>query len=325
MKVLIVDDSRSARELIRLSVARAGHDAVVAGQGDEAWALYEASGADVVISDWLMPVMNGDELCRLVRNSDAHGYTYFILLTSLDDPEHLQQGMEAGADDYLRKPFDAHELQAKLISAARVTRLHTSLHTQQAELERLNSRLLHESRHDPLTGLCNRVALREQLKQLGARARRYGHACAVVLFDVDAFKVYNDTCGHLRGDDALKAVGQAIKDSCRDADVAFRYGGEELLVVLPEQRTAAAAIVAERMRRAVEALGIPHPGRGPDHVVTVSAGVAELDPIEEGDFDAALARADAALYSAKAHGRNRVECQTPGPAGPGEPAGADHL
>src|ERR1700722_1871469 len=247
MKVLIGGDSATARAMLRGAIVDLGHECIVANDGAAAWELFAQAGADVIISDWMMPGLDGDELCRRVRTVSAASYTYFILLSSLDDAGHVLRGMEAGADDYLKKPFDGDELKAKLISAARVTELHASLHAQQEELERLNLRLFEESRHDPLTRLGNRIALREQLAQLAARADRYGHAYAVALFDLDCFKAFNDSCGHVAGDRVLGAVASAIADESRDGDGAYRYGGEELLVVLPEQTLQSARLAAERV------------------------------------------------------------------------------
>jgi two-component system cell cycle response regulator len=307
MKVLIAEDSATARAMLRGVISGLGHECLVAEDGVAAWELFVRSGADVIISDWVMPRMDGEQLCRRVREASGTAYSYFILLSSLDDTGHVLRGMEAGADDYLKKPFDTDDLKAKLISAERVTQLHASLRAQQEELEQLNRRLFEESRHDPLTRLGNRIALHEQLTQLAARADRYGHAYAVALFDLDSFKTYNDTCGHLAGDRVLRAVASAIANEGRDGDVAYRYGGEELLVVLPEQTLESAGLAAERVRVSVEALAIPHPGRGEGALVTVSAGVARLDESDNGNFEAVLKRADVALYRAKELGRNRVE------------------
>jgi two-component system cell cycle response regulator len=314
MKILIAEDSATARAMLRQLIERLGHDCLVANDGSEAWELFTDQGADVIISDWVMPGIDGEELCRRVRERPDAPYTYFIMLSSLDDTGHLLRGMEAGADDYLKKPFDRDDLTAKLISAARVTKLHRSLHAQQVELEQLNVRLFADSRHDPLTRLGNRIALNEELARQSARATRYGHTYAVALFDLDRFKLYNDSRGHLAGDEALRAVAETLAEQCRETDSAYRYGGEELLVVLPEQSLQSAAVAAERMRASVEALAIPHPALGGAAVVTVSAGVATLDEADAGEFEAVLRRADAALYRAKELGRGRVEI------GAGEPA-----
>jgi two-component system, cell cycle response regulator len=214
------------------------------------------------------------------------------------------QGMQAGADDYLTKPFQLDQLATRLIAADRITVLHRQLASQQTELERLNQMLFEDSRHDRLTGLGNRRRLDEDLERLADLSRRYDHALAVVLFDVDRFKQYNDSAGHAAGDEVLRCVAAMLAEQCRGGDSAYRYGGEELLIAFPEQDLHTATIAAERMRTAIEGLAIPHPGVEPESVVTVSGGVACLGPDES--VGSLLGRADAALYRAKRDGRNRI-------------------
>jgi len=304
MRILIADDSPTPRLMLQRELEGLGHECIVARDGAEAWELFQGSGVDVVVSDWMMPGMDGDELCRRVRADTDAPYAYFILHTSLEDLKHVVQGMQAGADDYLTKPFQRDQLATRLIAADRITGIHRRLASQQAELERLNSMLFEDSRHDRLTGLGNRRRLDEDLDRLVDLSRRYDHQLAVVLFDVDRFKQYNDTAGHAAGDEVLRSVAATIAEHCRGSDSAYRYGGEELLVALPEQDLNNGTIAAERMRAAIEALGIPHPGITPAGVVTVSGGVACLNPDET--VAGLLSRADAALYRAKNEGRNRI-------------------
>ena len=304
MKILIADDSPTPRLMLQRELEGLGHECIVAHDGNEAWELFQASDVDVVISDWMMPGMDGDELCRRVRADTKAPYAYFILHTSLEDLKHVVQGMQAGADDYLTKPFQRDQLATRLIAADRISVLHRQLASQQTELERLNQMLFEDSRHDRLTGLGNRRRLDEDLERLADLSRRYDHQLAVVLFDVDRFKQYNDTAGHAAGDEVLRSVADALAEQCRGGDSAYRYGGEELLVAFPEQDLANGTIAAERMRSTVEALGIAHPGITPPGVVTVSGGVACLGPDET--VASLLSRADAALYRAKRDGRNRI-------------------
>lgn len=311
MKVLIAEDSDVARALIQMTLSSLGHEWIAAQDGDAAWELFQSEAPDVVISDWLMPGMNGDELCRRVRQHPGASYTYFILLTSLAAQAHVVRGMEAGADDYLKKPFETDDLNARLIAAARVTALHERLTAQQTELETLNRVLFEESRHDPLTRVGNRIALRERLTLMSGTAQRYGHAYCVALYDVDNFKTFNDTQGHLAGDRVLSAVADALGSRGRTGDTVYRYGGEEFVVIFPEQSLENAATAAERIRQEVVALAVPHPACGPGAVVTVSAGVAKLEESDNGDFEAVLKRADEALYRAKELGRNRVDVGEP--------------
>ncbi|HEY2162002.1 MAG TPA: diguanylate cyclase [Solirubrobacteraceae bacterium] len=326
MRILIAEDSPTERAVLERTLSTLDHSYMAAETGDQAWQLFQDHGADVVISDWMMPGLNGDELCRRIRAHSA-SYTYLILLTSLEDTSHVARGMEAGADDYLRKPFGIEELHARLIAAERVTGLHQRIADQQGKLEELNRRLFEESRHDPLTGLGNRNALDDQLGQLSAMAARYGHTYCVALFDLDYFKAYNDTSGHVAGDQVLKTVADTLKRESRKREGVYRFGGEELLVVLPEQTIDTAARAAERLREAVQRLGIPHPARLSGSIVTVSAGVAQLQRADAGMFDAVLDRADQALYRAKRLGRNRVEVglqQDASPPGPIRTLAADH-
>jgi diguanylate cyclase (GGDEF)-like protein len=255
-----------------------------------------------VISDWMMPNMDGDEFCRRVRAEPNAPYAYFILLTSLDDRKHMVAGMEAGADDYLTKPFGEEELATRLIAAARVSGLHR-------ELERLHAGLFEDARRDALTSLGNRRRQDEDLELLAGRAERYDHSFCVALFDVDRFKAYNDSAGHPAGDGVLRAVAAELVRQSRRGDAIYRYGGEELLVVFPAQALSAAEGAAERMRASIEALGIPHPGLEPGAVVTASAGVASFDAEGGDDVAKLLERVDSALYTAKRAGRNRVSLE----------------
>ena len=167
MKILIAEDDLVSRTILKRAVEKFGHECLAAEDGEKAWELYrESSGVDVIISDWMMPGMDGLELCRLIRNEERDEYTYFIFLTALGDKDHLLMGLEAGADDYLGKPLDRDELQVRLISASRVTALHRRLAYQNSELERLNRKLFNQSREDPLTHLGNRLRLHEELEVL---------------------------------------------------------------------------------------------------------------------------------------------------------------
>lgn len=319
MRVLIAEDDPPSRLIHRMTVEQLGHECVAAENGNEAWEIFRGSEVDVVLSNWMMPDVDGIELCRRVRNADRAAYTYFILLTALGEKEHLLKGMNAGADDYLTKPLDADELQVRLISASRVTSLHRQLAEKtlglqelNLRLERLNIKLFEQARRDPLTRLANRLQLREDLEMMRGRVERYGHGYSAVLLDIDFFKAYNDRYGHMAGDDVLMKVAGTVAQHCRLGDTAYRYGGEEFLIVLPEQSGESATAAAERMRRAVEELSIPHEAKTPPGPLTISAGVAALSPEEEKSVEALLREADAALYNAKRSGRNRVAVHEPG-------------
>lgn len=306
MRILIADDDALPRLIIQRAVEKFGHECLVAEDGAQAWDIYQNASIDVVISDRVMPGMDGLELCRRIRATPKAGYTYFIFLSALGEREEAFAGLQAGADDYLAKPFDPEDLRARLLVAARITELHRQLAEQQAELKRLNKELFEQGRRDPLTQLGNRLRLMEDLTVIVGQAERYAKRYCAVMCDVDNFKAYNDFYGHLAGDEVLQTVAQTLKHSCRNGDAAYRYGGEEFLLILPEQSEAQAAIAAERFRHNIEALALPHRAKTPPGVVTISAGVAVLQP---SDFKAThrwLKRADDALYCAKQAGRNCV-------------------
>lgn len=308
MRVLIVEDDAVSRMILRRAVERFGHECLTATDGSEAWEMYQESPeVDVVISDWMMPGLDGPALCEKIRNHAGHrdGYPFFIFLTALRDKAHRLEGMQAGADDYLSKPLDRDELEVRLIAAARVTSLHRQLSSQKKELEKLNFELFKQARRDPLTRLGNRLRLREDLETLRAQVERYGHSYSAVLCDVDSFKLYNDRYGHLKGDEVLQKVAEAILQSFRTGDTSYRYGGEEFLIILPEQSLESAALAAERLRRAVEELAIPHED-SKSGIVTVSCGLAELSPDEKKTVEELLKEADEALYQAKEGGKNKV-------------------
>jgi two-component system cell cycle response regulator len=315
LRVLAADDDRVSRAVLVAMLEELGHECYEAPDGRAGWELVREQRPDVVVSDWLMPGGDGLDLCRRVREHEgpeALPYVYFILLTALDDRRHILAGMRAGVDDYLTKPVQIDALQARLIAASRVTRLHRQLRERHRQLEELNRELEHTARTDPLTGLGNRLRLGEDLRALEDRRRRYGRPFALAVLDLDRFKDYNDTWGHLAGDDALRALAGVVRDAMRAADLAYRYGGEEFLLVFPEQGAEEAAVAVERIRHDLEGLGLAHP-RSDGGVMTVSAGVADVRDGGDGVAEA-LRRADAALYRAKAEGRNRVAVDGPCPA-----------
>jgi diguanylate cyclase (GGDEF)-like protein len=308
LKVLVVDDDPDTRDAVEQAVRSLGHSCALACDGVEAWDMYGADRADVVISDWMMPRMTGVELCRRIRGEDpARPYTHFIFITGNGDKAHSVEGMRAGADDYLVKPIDIDQLETRLEVARRIL-------TRQKDLRASNLVLLEDSqrarlaaRTDPLTGAANRFALSEDLQALAARAVRYRHRYCAALIDVDEFKAYNDAFGHLAGDEALRTVAHAIHHQLRRGDGFYRYGGEEFLVILPEQSLVEAAAGMGRVRRAVEHLEIPHAPVTGAPFVTISVGIAAFSGDLAESIDDWLRRSDAALYAAKDRGRNRVE------------------
>jgi two-component system cell cycle response regulator len=304
MKVLIADDSPAHLLALRKAVTGLGHDCAAAKDGDEAWESFNVDRPEVVISDWVMPGIEGDELCRRIRAADGP-YCYVIVLTSLDDKQHVMNGMRAGADDYLTKPLDTDDLEARMAAATRVTALHRRLSEQQAELERLNQELAELARRDPLMGIGNRMRMHEDMERIEREVDRSGTGYSVLLCDIDKFKSYNDANGHQRGDEVLRAVADALAAATRGEDAVYRYGGEELLVLVRSGDPSAALDTAERLRRKIEDLALPREAAG-EGVVTISIGAAVREAGAAGGPEDAVRRADAALYRAKDQGRNRV-------------------
>jgi two-component system cell cycle response regulator len=296
MKVLVADDSAVPRLILERNLTALGHEIASAVDGDEAWALYQSFEPDVVLSDWLMPGLDGIELCHRIRSDPSDRYTYFVLLTAMTEVEHVITAMQAGADDFMVKPLERTALQAALIGARRVTELHEQLRDQRASLERLNSLLFDDARRDPLTLLGNRLRLSEDLAAAVGRVERYGHSYCIALLDIDFFKRYNDHFGHQAGDRLLKEAASAWRTQMRSTDLLARYGGEEFAVLLPTCALDDATRIVERLRAITPQ-------------VTCSIGVAFWnfhDSPQE-----LVERADQALYIAKAGGRNR--CVAAGP------------
>ncbi|HLZ28747.1 MAG TPA: diguanylate cyclase [Chloroflexota bacterium] len=304
MKVLVVEDGRTARKMLKSAVERLGHDCLTAADGTEAWDLFRAEGADVIISDWLMPGIEGPELCRMVR-ANPGPYTYFVLLTAFGDRSHALEGMRAGADDYLSKTLDADDLHLRLIAAERVTGVHKRLAEQDVSLRAL-------AEVDQLTQLANRHKSTELITQYLALARRKGMPLSLVVIDIDHFKQVNDRYGHTTGDDVLRRISATMRRSFREEDVVARWGGEEFVIGMYAVGTADSVTRLYRVLDAVRAEVFVGPD-GSEFGVTFSAGVAEF-PHNGADLHALYRSADEALYSAKDAGRARVVASQASPA-----------
>ncbi|MDR6987998.1 diguanylate cyclase (GGDEF)-like protein [Paenarthrobacter nitroguajacolicus] len=295
MKVLIADDDQISRMITKAAVEQSGHECIVAEDGDSAWQLYQEHSPEAVVTDLMMPGLNGLDLCRAIRASEEDSYTYIILVTSHGSRKDVLAGMEAGADDYVTKPLDPFSLHIRLLAAQRITSLH-------ADLARYRSALTEQARTDPLTKLHNRLKLTEDLAHLLGRK---DHDYCLAMVDVDNFKSYNDIYGHQAGDAALVAIATTLAREVRKGDAVYRFGGEEFLLVLQDQSPSTAAAVMERVRSAVHDLRIEHSG-DPDGVLTISAGVSAFTDGHRAGSEQLLREADLALYAAKASGRNRV-------------------
>jgi two-component system cell cycle response regulator len=308
VKVLIADDDMISRRLLEATLTRWGYEAIVTHDGVEAWnVLQRPTAPSLAILDWMMPGMDGVEVCRKVRQREPEPYIYLLLLTTKGRKEHLIEGLDAGADDYLTKPFDPHELQVRLRAGKRIVTL-------QAELIEARENLRVQATHDPLTGVWNRRAILEILGNDLARSRREGPPVAAAIADLDHFKRINDTYGHVAGDMALCEAVSRMRTLLRPYDAIGRYGGEEFLIVLPGCTAQDALRLAERLRVGLSQETVTIPGGR--IIVTSSLGVAASDTIAAPDATSLVRAADAALYRAKAYGRNRLELATAADATP---------
>ncbi len=297
MKVLIADDSATSRIMLNSALKRWGYEVVMAENGAEAWDILAAADAPpMAILDWVMPELTGPEVCKKVRETRREPYTYILLLTSKNTKDETVEGLEAGADDYIVKPFDQHELQVRLRAGKRIIDLQMDLLQAREELrERANK--------DLLTMLPNRAAISVTLEQEFARCHRDHRTVGVILLDIDHFKRINDTYGHFAGDAVLRETATRLRGNMRPYDKVGRYGGEEFLVVLPNCDLEQAAAQAERMRSKLQATSMLVDGA--ELTITASFGVTVSDGSERTP-DVFIRVADEALYRAKAEGRNRV-------------------
>lgn len=307
MKILIAEDDFVSRSLLQKTLVSWGHEVIAAEDGQEAWDLLQREGAKMIIADWIMPKIDGISLCKKIRASQDSGYVYYILLTANDRKDDIIQGLDAGADDYISKPFEREELRMRLRTGERILDLEKTLNKKNQELINLNAKLEDLACLDPLTGISNRRSFYSIIEKMHHRACRYNQHYSLIMIDIDDFKDYNDTYGHIAGDRILHAVATAISHSLRTSDEVFRYGGEEMVVTLPDQDLKNTAIVAERIRKNVELLGIEH-SNSAHGMVTISCGIAtfEKDCDQVQKWESILDRADKALYRAKASGKNRV-------------------
>ena len=307
MKILVAEDDPVSRRLLEVTLSKWGYEVVTCADGHAAWDVLQAPDApQLVILDWMMPHMDGLQVCKNVRNPDerpAEPYVYIILLTAKSQKTDMVTGLEAGADDYLTKPFDAQELRMRLRAGRRILDLLD-------ELVRAREIMREQSRKDSLTQLCTRATVLELLKHELDRSQRDSvdrdAPVSVVLADLDHFKHINDTYGHLAGDAVLRETARRMRDAIRPYDNIGRYGGEEFLLVLSNCDTIGAAAIAERLLHAVRKDTIVL-AEGTVSV-TLSAGVATSGVVQ--DAETLVGAADAALYRAKRSGRNRVEIAT---------------
>ncbi len=303
--VLIAEDDPMFRHILQSWLQTWNYRVTPAENGLDAWnLLQQESSPKMAILDWMMPGLDGIEVCRRIRSRHDGPYRYVLLLTAKDNKKDVVAGLEAGADDYLVKPFDRNELRARVRAGRRILEL-------QDALIRVQEALRIEAAHDRLTGLWNRGAVLDLLEREMRRSVRTGSPMGVLMVDLDFFKKINDSHGHVAGDAVLREVATRLSGAVRSYDAVGRYGGEEFLVVLTDCGLADIPFAGERVRRSV-AEGLVDAG-SVQLPVTVSVGAACTQGASTPMKPEQLVRAaDSALYSAKAKGRNCVEC-TPVP------------
>ena len=306
LPVLVAEDSPVYRQILSSHLQEWGFPYTLAKDGSEAWKLLQRPDCPkLVLLDWILPDIDGVELCRRIRQADSgQAYSYVILLTGKDARADLLEAMQAGADDYLVKPFDQLELKARLLVGKRIVGLHEQLVSARDSMR-------YAATHDSLTGILNRGEVFDSLRRELDRARRGCKPVSIILADVDHFKSVNDTQGHPFGDEVLKEIARRFRGKLRVYDSLGRYGGEEFLMVLPDCDLMSALIRADELRTAVGSA--PMVFSRVSKSVTVSMGVAVSEDFATGDITALLTGADRGLYAAKREGRDRVRNVEDGP------------
>jgi len=299
--VLVVDDNPIIQKMMNISLSKAGYDVSSAENGRDALRKFNQKFYPIVITDWMMPEMDGLELCRAIRTLSLDSYVFIILLTAKDSKDDIIKGLEAGADDYLTKPVNHPELMARLNTGVRILELERSLKKANEEIRIL-------SITDHLTGCYNRGYIGGHLPREIKRAHRFKHSLSVIISDIDHFKNVNDSYGHQAGDHVLREFVRLLKGSMRNnVDWLARYGGEEFMIALPETDLNGAVILAEKLRLVVSESRIVHKNKAIN--ITSSFGVTGFDVLESCDdivVENIINKADKYLYQAKQEGRNCV-------------------
>ena len=304
-KILVVDDIAINLELQKAYLTAAGYEVIEAKSGQEALQKVRDEKPDLILLDVMMPKMSGYEVCKILKNDPETQFIPIIMVTALTSVEDKIRGIEAGADDFISRPFNKTELMTRVKSLLRIKFLQDQLHQRMQELSEARERLQQLAITDGLTGLFNYRYFREQLEHEINRAERHNLNVSLVMMDIDFFKYYNDRNGHLAGDEVLKHIANILCSNVRKIDIAARYGGEEFALILPETDKNSAVIVAEKIRKLIEDDPIPHEERQPNGKLTISMGVSNF-PDDSRTAKGLIEIADRRLYNAKQAGRNVV-------------------
>ena len=298
MKILVADDDAVSRSMMRRLLTQCGYEVVSASNGIEAvQKLSQEDGPRLLLLDWMMPGLDGPEVCRAIRTTAREAYVYIILLTSKDSKSDLIAGLEAGADDYLIKPCHVEELRARLRTGERILQLEDILVKARDEMR-------FRATHDGLTHLLNRTSVIQRLEDDLEGVRKHKTECAVVLCDVDHFKSINDTHGHPIGDAVLREIATRLKRAVRTGDAVGRFGGEEFLLVLHGCTNEGLALITNNICEAIRS--VPMLTNAGPLRVSLSAGAVHLSRHHATvTADKVLQTVDVALYEAKGTGRDR--------------------
>ena len=303
-RILVVDDHEDNVEVLRARLEARGYDVRGANSGQEALDTVKEWVPDLILLDVMMPDMDGLEVVKRLKADRNLPFIPVIMQTALDSTERMVAGLEAGADDYVTKPINFAELEARVRSLLRIKKLQQALSERERELQIMNDRLLHISLTDGLTGVDNRRALEQRLHEMFEHSLRLHEPIACVMCDIDHFKKVNDTYGHAAGDEVLKQFAEILKAEAREIDRVGRYGGEEFLLLLPGTVLDSAVTFAERLRQRVDDHTFSFEGGTLKR--TMSCGVASWPHPRVAGREEMLKAADDALYVAKELGRNRV-------------------
>jgi two-component system, cell cycle response regulator len=305
-RILVVDDHPDNVQVLRARLEARGYIVDEAGDGEQALErVYTSPPPDLILLDVMMPKIDGFEVVRRIKNDETLPFIPVIMQTALDTTESMVQGLDAGADDYIAKPINFSELDARVKSLLRIQSLQSSLQQREKELSIANAQLLVMSSTDVLTGVANRRSLEERLHDMWEHSQRLHEPLSLVMCDIDHFKRVNDDYGHQVGDTVLQQFAKLLQTEAREIDRVGRYGGEEFVLLLPGTVLDAAVTFAERIRERVEKSAFTY-GEGQSLHRTMSCGVAAWPHPLIGDQEALIKAADEALYVAKETGRNRV-------------------
>jgi diguanylate cyclase (GGDEF)-like protein len=293
--VLVVEDHPDQRELLAIVLQREGYKVVTAANGLEALEKLETENVQIVLSDIMMPKMDGFELIKRIRMNPALKNIYLILITARIQEGDRVRGLDLGADDYITKPFSFSELLARVRVGSRV--VHYQKH------------LEYQTQVDSLTGLFNRRAFEKKIHEEFERSKRYHNPLSVLILDIDNFKTINDTYGHHGGDAALVKISETFREKTRQTDFPSRYGGEEFVLVLPETDQDSALQVASKIHEAIRSCAFGTTAR--PYTLTVSIGVSSTSARFYTDWHEMVDDADQALYLAKNTGKDRIETWDP--------------